>query len=92
MNLNRLEAAYDEAVRELLVRERCFDRWVKEGKLARTDAKDRLARQRDLVYVSAQAMRSAMIALELDPGPEPVEPGAVTRTGDLPTPALAAVQ
>ena len=36
--------ALDEAERELNVRARCFPRWVTEGKMSRTDARDRLDR------------------------------------------------
>jgi hypothetical protein len=39
-----LEEACDELERELLVRCRCFPRWVNEGRMSRSDAKDRLAR------------------------------------------------
>ena len=34
--------AYDELMRELSMRERLYPRWVKEGKLSRTDARTRL--------------------------------------------------
>ena len=40
-----LEAALGEVQRELQVRERCYPRWVEEGKMSRIDAKDRLSRQ-----------------------------------------------
>ncbi len=36
--------ALDEVARELAVRERCFPRWIKEGRISRTDAVDRLQR------------------------------------------------
>ena len=36
-----LQAALDEVERELSVRERCYDRWVQERKLSKTDADDR---------------------------------------------------
>jgi hypothetical protein len=37
--------ALGELQRERLVRERCYPRWVEEGKVSRIDAKDRLTRQ-----------------------------------------------
>lgn len=36
--------ALDECTRELHVRERCFPRWIKEGRVSETDAQDRLDR------------------------------------------------
>jgi hypothetical protein len=36
--------ALDEVVRECQVRARCFPRWVDEGRMSRSDAKDRLQR------------------------------------------------
>jgi hypothetical protein len=40
-----LEGALGEVQRELQVRERCYPRWVDEGKMSRIDAKDRMSRQ-----------------------------------------------
>ena len=39
-----LEEALSEVERELRVRERCFSRWVQDGKLTRIDAVDRVQR------------------------------------------------
>jgi hypothetical protein len=39
-----LEEAIDEVYRECQVRLRCFPRWVEEGRVSRSDAKDRLQR------------------------------------------------
>lgn len=39
-----LQEAYDEISRELDLRRRCYPRWVPEGRLSATEAKDRLAR------------------------------------------------
>lgn len=36
--------ALDELQREFNVRERCFPRWITEGRVSRTDAQDRLDR------------------------------------------------
>lgn len=43
-NQRSLAEAIDEAEREFNVRARCFPGWVKDGRLTRTDAKDRLER------------------------------------------------
>ena len=45
LTADQIDAAVGEIQRERLVRERCFPRWVEEGKLSRIDAKDRLDRQ-----------------------------------------------
>lgn len=39
-----MEDAYAELCRELDVRKRCYGKWIKEGKISRTDAKDRGSR------------------------------------------------
>lgn len=39
-----LEEAMSEIERELRVRERCFGRWVQDGKITRIDAVDRIER------------------------------------------------
>lgn len=49
-----LEGAQAELERELTVRDRCYGRWVAEGRLAKTDAKDRYCRlQAALLLVRA---------------------------------------
>ena len=45
LKMDDVEAALGEIERELQVRERCFPRWVEEGKMSRIDAKDRMSRQ-----------------------------------------------
>ena len=40
-----IEGALGEVQRELQVRERCYPRWVEEGKMSRIYAKDRMERQ-----------------------------------------------
>lgn len=45
MELNEIVQARDEVFREHAVRERCFPKWVKEGRLSVTDAEDRMRRQ-----------------------------------------------
>jgi hypothetical protein len=42
-----IEAALAECERELQVRERCYPGWIKDGKLAKLDARDRFVRLRD---------------------------------------------
>lgn len=44
MRLVDPQAALDELYRELAVRQRCFPRWITEGRVSRTDAQDRLNR------------------------------------------------
>ena len=36
-----VNAAKDEVIRELMVRKRCYDKWVAEGKLTETEARSR---------------------------------------------------
>ncbi len=43
-DVGQLLRARDELIRELTVRERCFPKWVDEGRLSPTDASDRLDR------------------------------------------------
>ena len=63
-----LTEAIDEVFRELKVRKRCFPKWVDEGRISRTDAQDRIARQESaLVYL--ERLRDA----ESTPAAEPQE-------------------
>jgi hypothetical protein len=41
---DQLDGAVSECQREYGVRERCYPRWVQEGKLSKIDARDRLDR------------------------------------------------
>lgn len=43
-NRRSLQEAIDESQREFNVRERCFPKWVDEGRLTKSDARDRLER------------------------------------------------
>jgi len=45
LDYDKTDEALSEIQREAEVRERCFPRWVKEGRLSRIDARDRLDRQ-----------------------------------------------
>lgn len=38
------QEALDEVKRELSVRQRCFPRWIRDGKVSATDAQDRIDR------------------------------------------------
>jgi len=51
----------DELGRELMLRQRCYDRWVAEGRLSATDAADRLAR-----HESAMAFLTAVARLPVE--------------------------
>jgi hypothetical protein len=63
LNSEECEEALAELVRELTVRDRCFPRWINEGRISKIDARDRVHRQRkaveivglvvDIVYPSA---------------------------------------
>ena len=56
------EDQFDEAVgevqRELLVRTRCYPRWVEEGKLSKIDARDRMDRQNLAVEILQMGLDS----------------------------------
>ena len=63
-----LTEAIDEVFRELQVRKRCFPKWIDDGKISRTDAQDRIARQESaLAYL--ESLRSA----ESSPAPQQEE-------------------
>jgi hypothetical protein len=53
-----IEGALGEIQRELQVRERCYPRWVEEGKMSRIDAKDRMNRQ-----IQAQELLSLLLTV-----------------------------
>jgi len=42
--MRSLEEAISECQRELGVRQRCYDRWIQDGKLTLVDARDRMER------------------------------------------------
>lgn len=52
------DEALAEVEREMQVRERCFVRWIEEGRVTRVDAKDRLQRLK-----KAQAMLAKIVDL-----------------------------
>lgn len=62
--------AIDELFRELQVRKRCFPRWIQDGKISRTDAQDRIARQE-----SALAYLETLRPADSTPAAEPQEGG-----------------
>lgn len=39
-----VEQAFNEACREVQVRERCYSKWIADGKITETDARDRMQR------------------------------------------------
>jgi len=45
-DVEQIQVALDEVNRELQVRERCFPRWIAEARISKSDAKDRLERQK----------------------------------------------
>lgn len=49
-------AARDELSRESHVRERCFPRWVTEGRMSQTEADDRLTRHKNALAVLDAAL------------------------------------
>ena len=53
-----IQEQLDELNRELNVRQRCFDRWVKEGRMTATDAQDRLDRLASAVETVNNVMES----------------------------------
>ena len=49
------QQAFDEAMRELLVRARCYPKWLSEGKISHTDCESRFnAQARIVVMLSMQ--------------------------------------
>ena len=52
------QEALDECKRELHVRERCFPRWVAEGRVCETDAQDRIDRMASACELLVELVRS----------------------------------
>lgn len=82
-----LSEQVDELRRELGVRERCYPKWIQEGKLSRTDARDRLERLRAALHTVQKVENLNAPQGELDTGTSPglsTTPGqdGVTSTGD----------
>lgn len=40
--LSKLQRACDELAREISMRQRCYPRWVEEGRMSRTESKERM--------------------------------------------------
>lgn len=53
-----LQEAVDEVKRELQVRERCFRRWIGDGRVSATDAQDRYDRLASALEVLTTAQLS----------------------------------
>jgi hypothetical protein len=69
-----LDGAAAELERELLVRDRCYGRWVSEGRLARQDAADRYNRMQAAL---------ATVKLVLDQYPEDAVQVPYGSSGDV---------
>lgn len=65
------QEALDEVKRELSVRQRCFPRWVRDGRVSATDAQDRIDR-----LATAYDLLEGLVNGLLNAG--------VTSTGDKP--------
>lgn len=63
-----VEECIDELERELLVRIRCYDRWVDDGRISRTDARDRMQRMAS-AWVHLRLLQSAGTGQAPVPGP-----------------------
>jgi len=59
-----LQEAVDELRRELQVRQRCFPKWVEEGRLSHSEATDRYERL-------LTALNSLQEVIDDEPGEEP---------------------
>ena len=55
---DEVQAAMDELKREIDVRDRCYPRWVQEGKISKTDATDRFARHKNAIKLLALLLDS----------------------------------
>lgn len=73
-NGRTLQEAIDELNREFNVRERCFPKWEKEGRITKSDAVDRLERMAAACYflsaLSCGDLASCMTALAAIPVPD----------------------
>lgn len=62
------EEAHSELVRELNVRDRCYGRWVQDGKLSRTDARDRYDRLKTAIALLEDANPALTLQKEQQEG------------------------
>lgn len=60
--------AYDELRRELGVRDRCFPGWVKDGRLSRSDARDRYDRLKSAIVHLEAAYQKELVRPEGEEG------------------------
>jgi hypothetical protein len=67
--IRNITEAIDEVHRELCVRKRCFPRWIRDGRVSKTDAQDRVDR-----LATAFDLLTSMAAMP--------DGHAVTSTGD----------
>jgi len=70
-----LEPALDELERELNVRMRCFDKWISEGRMSGTDARDRVSRLMGAILIIKRCAAYDPSAFTM--------PSQVTSSGDL---------
>jgi hypothetical protein len=71
-NVRPGQEALDEVKRELSVRQRCFPRWIRDGRVSATDAQDRidrLATAYDLLEGLVNGMLSAPVTSSGDMTP-----------------------
>lgn len=59
-NGRSFEECHDELQREFNVRERCFPKWVQDGRLSKSDAKDRIERLGGALYFFKLALDGAL--------------------------------
>lgn len=59
-----LDEAISELERELLVRERCYGRWVEDGKMSRVDAVDRFLRLKSAVVYLRRLVSDSGLSVE----------------------------
>lgn len=60
----KVEEAHDELRRELGLRDRCYPGWVEDGRLARTDARDRYDRLKSAIHWLEQAFAKELVRPE----------------------------
>ena len=85
-----LREALHEVHRELCVRERCFDRWIADGKMSEVDAQDRFDRMASAKHYLESFTSVLLHEFKQDSlTPETSVPIRVTSSGDMTTSATA---
>jgi hypothetical protein len=67
-HLRSIEEAQDELSREMAARERIYPRWIAEGKILKSDAKDRLERHATAHYFLQKFAEAQKTVAEHCPG------------------------